>query len=351
MLNGLPMPPRSSTRVSSLSAAFLASLAFSLVATAASAQEPPPPLPPPAAEPPPPMAAESAPREDALTVSGVAGGYTCVVGEHAGVDRDDARTTADVLCHALAAHGAHPGVYDIRIGKLGGKILLVLSDRATNDDRRLFLQGADEVPVASERLVTALVDHKTLEQTESVDNVVSSETRIPKQKTVQAGVILGLTGQSAVGTPTTASGGLEIDMQFRLKSLAILGQGRAGGIGSSDNKLGYASLGTGLRYFLSDSDVAPFIGGGLMFAYFQANEGNAPAYDGSGFGGYAELGVAFMRASHVGGVINLRADLPMFSLTQSNGATYDYTTQSYASGSNATMYIVPMSLNVGISFQ
>ncbi|HEY3822261.1 MAG TPA: hypothetical protein VGL81_34085 [Polyangiaceae bacterium] len=294
------------------------------------------------------MAAESAPREDTLTV---AGGYTCVVGEHAGVDRDDARTTADVLCHALASHGARPGVYDIRIGKLGGKQLLVLVERGTNDERRLFIQGVDEVPVASERLVTALVEHKSLEQTESVDNVVSSESRTPKQKTVQPGVILGLTGQSAVGGPTTASAGVELDMQFRLKNLALLGQGRAGGIGSADNKLGYASLGVGVRYFLSDADVAPFIGGGLMFAYFQANEGNAPAYDGSGFGAYGELGLAFMRSSHVGGVVNLRADVPMFSLTQSTGGGYDYETNTESSVTAASMYLVPLSFNVGLSFQ
>jgi len=335
-----------STRAFARSAAFAASLAFSLVATAALAQEPAPPLPPPA---PPAMPAESAPREDTLTV---AGGYTCIVGEHAGVDRDEARTSADVLCHALAAHGAHPGVYDIRIGKLGGKLLLVLTERATNDERRVFIQGADEVPVASERLVTALVEHKSLEQTESVDNVVSSESRTPKQKTVQPGVILGLTGQSAVGGPTTASGGIEIDMQFRLKSLALLGQGRAGGIGSADNKLGYASLGCGLRYFLTDSDIAPFIGGGLMFAYFQANEGSSPAFDGSGFGAYGELGLAFMRSSHVGGVVNLRADIPMFSLTQSNGYdSYNASGQYVSTSSTASMYLVPLSLNVGLSFQ
>jgi hypothetical protein len=140
-------------------------------------------------------------------------------------------------------------------------------------------------------------------------------------------------------------------MQFRLKNLALLGQGRAGGIGSADNKLGYASLGVGVRYFLSDADVAPFIGGGLMFAYFQANEGNAPAYDGSGFGAYGELGLAFMRSSHVGGVVNLRADVPMFSLTQSTGGGYDYETNTESSVTAASMYLVPLSFNVGLSFQ
>lgn len=343
------MLPRTFVR----SAAFFgASLALSLVATGALAQQAPlPTLPPAQPEPsgaPAPMAPASASSEETLTVEG---GYTCIVGEHAGIERDDARTTADVICHALSQHGARPGVYDIRIGKLGGKLLLVLFERATRADRRVLIQGVEEVPVAGERLVTALVDNKTLEQTENVENVVSSETTIPKQKKVVPGVILGLTGQSAVGTANTASAGVEIDMQFRLHNLALLGEGRAGGIGSADNKLGYASLGVGGRYFLSDGDVAPFLGAGLMFAYFQANQGQGvSAFDGSGFGAYGELGLAFMRSSHVGGVVNFRADIPMFSLDQSAGYTYDASGNGYST-SSSSVYVVPLSLNVGLSFQ
>jgi len=344
------MLPRSFVRTAS---SLGATLAFSLVATGAFAQQAPlPTLPPAAAEPtvaPAPMAPASASSEESLTVDG---GYTCVVGEHAGIERDDARTTADVICHALAAHGARPGVYDIRIGKLGGKLLLVLFERSTRADRRLLIQGVEEVPVASERIVTAMVEGKTIEQTENVENVVSSETTTPKQKKIVPGVILGLTGQAAVGTSNTTSAGVEIDMQFRLHNFALLGEGRAGGIGSADNKLGYASLGVGGRYFLNESDVAPFIGAGLMFAYFQANQGEGnPAFDGSGFGAYGELGIAFMRSSHVGGVVNFRADIPMFSLDQSGGSSYDYTTNQYSTTSGSSVYLVPLSLNVGISFQ
>jgi len=203
------------------------------------------------------------------------------------------------------------------------------------------------VPVAGDRLVAAIVENKPIEETQNVDNVVSSESVTPKQKTVMPGVILGLTGQSAIGTPTTMSAGVEVDMQFRLHNLALLGQGRAGGIGSADNTLGYGSLGLGARYFLSDADTAPFIGGGLMFAYFQANEGNGNNANGSGFGSYGEVGLAFMRSSHVGGVVNLRIDLPTFKLDQSS--QYDYTTGTNLPASS--VYVAPLSLNVGLAFQ
>jgi hypothetical protein len=341
----------SAHRTLSRSAAFSAALAISLVATGALAQDPAPAqLPPPAA---PvasaPLTPASGAREDALTV----GVYTCVVGEHAGVDVDDAHTAADVICHALASHEAHPGVYDIRLGKLGGKQLLVVTERATGSERRVFIQGVEEVPVASERVVAALVEGKSLAQTETVDTVVSSESTTPKQKKVQPGVILGLTGQSAVGAPDTMSAGIEIDMQFRLHNLALLGQGRAGGIGSGNNTLGYGSLGLGARYFLSDADFAPFIGGGLMFAYFQMNQnqGEGSNASGSGFGAYGELGLAFMRSSHVGGIINLRADVPVFSLQQSTSDEYNYSTGTYMTQASQSFYVVPISMNVGLSFQ
>jgi len=334
-------PVARSTRTLSRCAALGAALGISLTATAALAQDPA------QAEPPAqgvPMTGGSLAREDALTV----GLYTCVVGEHAGIERADVRTAADVICHSLATHQASPGVYDIRLGKLGGKILLVLTERAGGTERRVFIQGVEEVPVAADRLIAAMVENKPVEETATVDNVVSSEQVTPKQKTVSPGVILGLTGQSAVGAPNTMSAGVEIDMQFRLKSLALLGEGRAGGIGSGNNTLGYASLGLGVRYFMSDADVAPFIGGGLMFSYFQANLGGGMNDAGSGFGTYGELGVAFMRSSHVGGVLNLRVDVPTFKLDPNSN--YDYSTGMYAS-SGSSVYVVPISLNAGLSFQ
>ena len=53
------------------------------------------------------------------------------------------------------------------------------------------------------------------------------------------------------------------------------------------------------------------------------------------------------RSSHVGGVVNLRIDLPTFKLDQSS--QYDYATGTTSSASS--VYVAPISLNVGLSFQ
>jgi hypothetical protein len=338
------MPQRAPRRLA-LPAAL--SIALSLACSTARADDGTSPAPPAAPLPAPsttasPVTPESPLREDSLTV----GVYTCRVGEHAGMDADDAHTAADVICHALAARGAHPGAYDIRFGKLGTQLLLVVSERDGGDERRLFISGPEEVPVAADRLVAALVEGKSVEQTVTVDNVVSAETTRLKQKNVQAGATLSLSGQGALGTSATPSAGIEAGLQFRLHNLALVGQGRAGGVGSAGNLLGYASAGLGARYFLGDTDVAPFAGAGFMLAYFQQNEPAGPAYSGSGLGAYAEIGVALWRTNHVGALFSVRADVPTFSL-ESSSASYG----AASAAATSSIYLVPVSANVGLSFQ
>jgi hypothetical protein len=58
------------------------------------------------------------------TSPAVAGGNSCDLEEHAGVDHDHARTRADVACHVRASRSA-PGAYDIRVSRVGDNLLVV----------------------------------------------------------------------------------------------------------------------------------------------------------------------------------------------------------------------------------
>src|SRR5580658_11356827 len=124
---------------------------FGMVASTAYAEPPPAPPPAPSAPPAAPLPPPAAPASQGQSVT-VLGGYTCDLDDYVSVDPDDAHTTADLVCHALAAHHATPGAYDIHIGKLGSKLLLILTERASGDDRRLFLDRIEEAPVAADRL-------------------------------------------------------------------------------------------------------------------------------------------------------------------------------------------------------
>jgi len=63
---------------------------------------------------------------------------------------------------------------------------------------------------------------------------------------------------------------------------------RAAGNSSSDNNgssVGFVGLSVGGRYYLADTDVAPYIGGGLVWSYEQVTNGtyvNGASNQGSG---------------------------------------------------------------------
>lgn len=310
-----------------------------LVSSYASADEDPKASPP-AAQPAPPAPLPTAARPaSAITV----GNYTCTSGEHDGVDANDVRTVTDIVCHELAKQHATVGNYEVRVGKLGTRILLSVSGPTTGEERRALVQGVEEMASAAPRVVQALVRHTSVEETTNADNVLASETPAPRVKAGQSGAYLGLIGMSGVGMPASVSGGFDLGIIFRNERLAFTLHGRAGGIGSSDVKLGFADLDVGGRYYLSDGDFAPFVGGGLGFAYLQLNGVKTETFNGytyrddlsgSGFGAFAELGIDIARTNRVGFTTSLRADAPFFTVKSGDDSRY----------------IVPLSLNAGLSF-
>jgi hypothetical protein len=266
----------------------------------------------------------------------------------------------DLVCDAIATARARPGAYDIRIAKLGGHHMFLLSERATGRQKRLYIQSAEEAPVIAGRLAQAMAANKIVADTQDADNAASYEAPPAARRAPQTEVFLGVTGLEAVGVNTTPSGGVELDVAFRTGKLTTLLQGRAGGIGSALNLTSFASAGVGARFYQSDADAAPFAGAGFSLAYFNANQpqqvsgasggfgtpggaaGAGNPFKGSGMATYLEVGYAFMRSSRVGAAVILRADMPIFALNQVN---------VIPGLAGASQYVVPASLNVGLTFR
>jgi hypothetical protein len=277
------------------------------------------------------------------------GGYACDLDDDAGMDAADARTSAGLVCDALAAHHARPGAYDVRVGKLGTKLLLTVSERQSGAARRLFIAGPEEVPLAAERVVSALVEDKPVAETQNVDNVVSSEVVTPLRKVAPLTVFVGATAAGALGFDNNTSAGVEGDIELRTQRIAVAVQGRAGGVSSGDNYLGYASVGAVGRYYLSDSETSLFVGAGPTLAYFQANEQNVLSEPGGlGFAVAAEVGAAFYRSSRAGLLVAVRADVPTFDLTSTN---YAYGANGGTTTTTTWQYIVPVSVTFGLAFR
>jgi opacity protein-like surface antigen len=324
-----------SRHTSALRLALGAASAVLLAASTAHAQDPAQPQLPAV------VVAPAAPAGRAVTVvsTGADGASTIIVvlGDHSGIDGADAETIRELVAHDLASHHAGSGNYEVRMGKLGSRVLLVLEHRtqAGIDERHTLISGVEEAPTASQRVVDALVSGRPLEETQNVTNVLSQEARTPLQKQGRPGFAGGIIGVTPAGIASGVGAGAELGMVYESDRFALSLHGRlAGGGSGSDTSFTYFNLGVGARYFLSDGDFSPYVGGGTGFSAYQAStSGNS--WGGTGLNLYGELGIEGFRTHRVSMIAGLRADAPLFAL---------------ADGSDKK-YAVPVSLNVGMVFK
>lgn len=274
----------------------------------------------------------SPPQRSAPSVVG--NDITVTVTETGGLPDDEARTVARLLHSELVKQRAAPGSYALELGKLGSKTLCTLVQMSSLQKSELLLTGIDEIVVAAPRLVESLRLSRPVEQTATPENVVRQEVRPPLAKATTPGFYLGLSGLTALGAPIAGSGGFELGLKFRHKQLELGLHGRAGGLGSSDSSTSYVGLDIGASYNILRGEHSPFVGGGFGFNYFNVGREFSSA-DGAGLGAHAVVGASLFRTSHVGAAAFLRADVPFYQLED---------------GSDR-LYVVPLSLNVGLVFQ
>ncbi len=349
-------PPLESIRTmrprhTSILASTVLASALVLVASSASAQDTAAPAaiaaqPAPTTAPQAPtVAAASAPTPNAQPITA-----TCTLGDHAGIDDAEAHTAADVVCHELARQGATSAQHEVRMGKLGGKTLVTLAARSGNtyDERRAFVAGLDELNVAAPRLVSSLVDGKSVNETRDVDNVLSSETRQVKVQRGQMGFDGGIFGTTGIGSPSGSSAGVDLGLLYRAGNLGLGGHGRAGGIGSNDRKMGSASIDIGARYYLTNGDFSPFVAGGLGLSYFRLNREKEGDLSGSGFGAFAQVGAEMLRTHHTALSVSLRLDTPFYEL-EGRQTVRNEIGRTIATN-NVSQYVMPLSLNLGLVF-
>ncbi len=328
-----------------------AAAAVLLAASSAHAQGPvQAQLPAPAAQPA--AAQPAAPAGRAVTVvsTGADGASTIIValGDHSGIEGPDAETIREIVAHDLASHRAPSGNYEVRMGKLGSRVLMVLERRteAGIEERHTLISGVEEAPIASQRIVDAMVSNKPLEETQNVTNVLSQEARTPLQKQGRPGFAGGIIGVTPAGIPTGVGAGAELGIVYEADRFAISAHGRLAGGGSGDGaNFTYFNLGVGARYFITDGDVAPYVGGGTGFSAYNATTSSGGSYGqysggsynggGSGMSLYGEAGIEAFRTHRVSMIAGLRADAPLFALSDGGDKRY----------------VVPISLNVGMVFK
>lgn len=289
----------------------------------------------------------------------------CLAGDHTGIKAESARAAFGVVCDSLRKAGAPVGAlhesfgsatsaYRINLQRLDKVIILRVTYESPVghpiDSRSLNLNGLDEVLVASDRVAQALVHGKPIEETATVDTLVGTETRKYEKKSGEGYWGFGLYGMAIPALGVYSSGGLEIPAWYETPSIGVGGSIRfalTGGADTAEKRATFGSLSFGIRGFLTDGDIAPYLGAGLGFDWTDMRERTADGsfqMDGEteGFGAYGEVGVALLRLHKTRFLIGARADVPFFSTKMSGFAYSPYP----AVLEEKSRYVIPISLNV-----
>jgi hypothetical protein len=302
---------------------------------------------------------------------GPAAGPPCRLAEHAGVDDGDAATAAQLVCSELSRAGAPVGArYRVGVGRLGSIIILSAALEgdtfgSTADTREVRLHSIEEVAGAAPRLAGALVHGTVIEDTDSESSPTAPPAppgALDLPPTPPPGVgrvhfALGLVAQfPPLDRSATPAPGVDFELHADMGSYQILGDFRFGG-DSDDNSVGllFVSFAMGARYFFSEADVSPFVGGGFAWTYESVTDNVHNDFDGNhtGLGAYGELGLEFAHTHKTRLAFAVRLDAPFYSLTNSetfNDNIVPDGTQTVQPEHIATMYYAPLSIQIRLTF-
>ncbi len=282
----------------------------------------------------------------------------------------DAATCAQLVCSALAHAGAPAQArYRVGIGKLGSSVILSVALEgetfgSTADTRELRLGSLDDVPAAAPRIANAIV-HGTVIEDDTPPAAPPPETlRSPPAPSAKVHFALGMVGQfPPLDRSATPAAGADLELHAEMSSFEIVTDLRFGG-DDSDGSVGivFVEFSMGGRYFTSEADFSPFIGGGFAWSYLDLTDHVHNDFDGShtGLGAYGEMGIEIGRTRHTHLAIGARLDLPFYSLNN-NFSTIEtappLTPVGGVSGVSTPtplvigkLYYAPLSLEVRVTF-
>ncbi len=306
------------------------------------ATEPAPTASTPASVPPQPQPAAKAPPGT---------GVACIV-DNFGIDPASARTAGRMLCDEIRSLGVVlnadgvPGSESYRVSfeRLGSQLIARLSYEAPTGNvvrsRRLVLKGPEEITVAAPRLAAAVVRDQELDDSQKVDNLVGQETRKYEKK---SGEFLWGVGLAAISGPTAgafANPGLEVLAYYETPRVAFGFSGRMSVGDGSGPDFNYAGLGLGARYFLSETNTSAFVGGGLSVSYIEVSDDSDSRREGSGLGGFGEVGAEFLRLHGSRLILSARVEAPFYAVKDE----WAYDSAGNPVESNDSEYHLPISV-------
>jgi len=292
----------------------------------------------------------------------------CTLGEHDGIDEASASTATQIVCDAIRHAGPSPDEhFRVSLGTLGQIVVLTVTKEgatpgSTVDSRQLRLQHVEEIPVAAPRVAESLVRGTPIEETQKVDNLVGEETRVPRSKGGHTKFAMGLMGVTPpLDKGLTPSPGIILDLHYEAANgrFELGGDMRFGGGSNDDNTIaavnGFFEFSMGGRYYTTDTDFSPYIGGGFAWSYFNLNlpDGEFTS-ERTGLGAYVGTGFEVLRTHSTHLALGARLDLPFYSFQGSQYEVSAYCPSGSpctgGGGAPTSFYYAPVSLEMRMTF-
>ena len=265
----------------------------------------------------------------------------CGLDKFEGMAQSDARAAAAMICQGLRKYGELVEVHDgglppaaegyrVRAYQLGQRMLLELSYEkpvgTVKTSVRVEFQSVEDLVEESERMVSALKEGKPIENSQRQVEPAAP----PAEK--EPGVLMyaGIIGFVTVGDITGSAGGADLGLSIPVSKFSFTPHAR---LAFGEASLG--GLGLDLRYYVTRSDNAFFVGAGMGAIGLGVSDAGGSA-SGGGPAGSMLVGFEFNRRARSRVGLNLRADFPAFPMR----VGFD------EMGSRESTYVVPLGFNL-----
>lgn len=281
-------------------------------------------------------------------------GFACRLGDTRGIPEADAATASFLMCRELSRAAHDQGSFEVSLRPLGPVVIASVTRLDTKDSRTATLSSISEIVVASSRLADALLQGKPLEDTRKVQTVLASEAATPKAISGQRHIALHVIGMLPIGVGSFGAGAgfgylYEMPRWSVGGHLDIAGRGD-GSYSSQTSSFTSVAIGSSVRRFFGDEDVAPFVGAGVSLAFLNTEVATG-TYSSYGYANrasrsatliapFVEGGISAFRTTKGRFVASIRVEAPL-------GRVED---EGWSEQKVAPKYVLPVSMRVGVQF-
>ena len=208
-------------------------------------------------------------------------------------------------------------------------------------ERQVRLASIEEVFEAAERIVNALLGEDTIESTATTENLIVEDLDLDISLWA-----FGLLGGIAPGENSTPAPGILLGWHYETSSFGLFADFQFANNESERGHFQFGTIAVGGRYFIRDTAISPWIGGGGTMLF--ATKSDAFRQDGSGIGVFGSVGIEFLRFNRNRLALEFRLNVPFSKLIYSEEDEIFFDFPDFDNGEpvESDRYVLPISLSI-----